>query len=423
MRIPNQSMKQSRCVSSPRVEDFIYRLHDCKIFTKLDLRQGYHQLALDPSTRQVATFSTPWGNYRPQRLVFGAKSLQDVFGEAMFRIFGDIHHCLNQRRDILLGGRDQTEHREVLEMVLKRARDHRITFNREKWQFGVEQIEFFGHVSTKDGLKPSPDKVRSVKECGVPENKEAVRSFLGMADYLDNFIQNYAAIAAPLYQLTRKETKFHWGKQEEEAFRKIQDTISSEKTMAFFDPSKPIILRTKASFNEGLSAALLQKTDRGIQPVHFISRTMTETEKRYSQTEKDALAIKWAKERLRIYLLGAPRFRIVTAHKPLVPLFNKVKAKVPPRIEKWIMEMQDVDYELVYEPGKDKADPLDFLSRHPLPEAGHDKTEKIIRWNVNTELAVVVTRIREETQKDEVMQQLAMRMAKGDWEKQERQRP
>ena len=119
-----------------------------------------------------------------------------------------------------------------------------------------EQIEFFGHVFTKDGLKPSPDKVRAIKECGVPENKEAVRSFLGMAGYLDNFIKNYATIAAPLYQLTRKETKFHWGKQEEVAFRKIQDNISSEKTMAFFDPSKPIILRTEASFNEGLSAAL-----------------------------------------------------------------------------------------------------------------------------------------------------------------------
>ena len=138
-----------------------------------------------------------------------------------------------------------------------------------------------------------------------------------MAGYLDNFIQSYAAIAAPLYHLTRKETKFYWGKQEEEAFRKVQDNISSEKTMAFFEPSKPTILRTEASFNEGLSAALLQKTDRGVQPAHFISRTMTGTEKRYSQIEKDALAIKWAKEGLRIYLLGAPRFRTVTAYKTL----------------------------------------------------------------------------------------------------------
>jgi len=201
--------------------------------------------------------------------VFGAKSSKDVFDEAMFRIFGDIHHCLNQRDDILLGGRDETEHREVLKTVLKRARDHGITFNCEKCQFGMEQIEFFGHVFTKDGLKPSPDKVRAVKEY-VRAKKQHDVSWEWHATWTTSS-KNYAAIAAPLYQLTRKEAKFHWGKQEEEAFRKIQDTISSEKTMTFFDPSKPIILHTEASFNEDLSAALLQKTDRGIQPVHFIS--------------------------------------------------------------------------------------------------------------------------------------------------------
>ena len=107
-----------------------------------------------------------------------------------------------------------------------------------------------------------------------------------MAGYLDNYISNYAAIAAPLYQLTRKDAKFKWQKEEEKAFRKIQDSISNDKTMAFFDPSRPIILHTEASYNQGLSAALPQKTDRGIQPVHFINRTMTELGKRYSQTKK-----------------------------------------------------------------------------------------------------------------------------------------
>ena len=105
-----------------------------------------------------------------------------------------------------------------------------------------------------------------------------------MAGYLDNYISNYAAIAAPLYQLTRKDAKFKWEKEEEKAFRKIQDSISNDKTMAFFDPSRAIILHTEASYNQGLSAALLQKTDRGIQPWHFINCTMTELGKRYSQT-------------------------------------------------------------------------------------------------------------------------------------------
>ena len=82
-----------------------------------------------------------------------------------------------------------------------------------------------------------------------------------MAGYLNNYISNYAAIAAPLYQLTRKDTKFNWEKEEEKSFRKIQDSISNDKTMVFFKPSRSIILRTEASFNQGLSAALLQKTD------------------------------------------------------------------------------------------------------------------------------------------------------------------
>ena len=93
---------------------------------------------------------------------------------------------------------------------------------------------------------------------------------------------------------------------------------------------------------------------------------------------------------------------------------------MPPRIAKWVMEMQDVDYELVYEPGKDQADPLVYLSRQPLSETGDDSTEKIIRWTVNTEHAVVITRIREETLKDEVMQKLAKKIVKGDWEKHKR---
>ena len=124
-----------------------------------------------------------------------------------------------------------------------------------------------------------------------------------MAGYLDNYISNYAAIAAPLYLLPGK-TQIQMGERR----RKIsqEDNISNDKTMVFFDPSRPIILRTVASYNQGLSAALLQR-------VYFISRTMIETEKRYSQTVKDALAIKWAKERLRVILLGAPRFRIHSA--------------------------------------------------------------------------------------------------------------
>jgi len=96
----------------------MYKFHDCTVFSKLDMRQGYHQLLLDPESRKIATFSTPWGNMRPKRLIFGVKASQDLFDEAIYRIFGDIPRCLNQRDDILLGGINMEEDK-TLEAVLQ----------------------------------------------------------------------------------------------------------------------------------------------------------------------------------------------------------------------------------------------------------------------------------------------------------------
>ena len=380
----------------------MYKFHDCAKFSKLDLRSGYHQLSLHPDSRHIASFSTPWGNLRPKRLVFGAKASQDLFDETMYRIFGDIPYCMNQRDDILIGGRNIAEHNKTLRTVLQRAEDYGITFNREKCEFGVDKIDFYGYRFTKEGLKPTSEKVRAVKDSNRPETKEAVKSFLGMVGYLSKFVDRYSSITAPLRKLTERQVKFQWGPEEEAAFinLKLKESITSEKTMLYFNPKRPIVVGAEASYHDGLSAGLFQNGGNGLQPVHYISRTMTDTEKRYSQTEKDALAVRWAKNRFKMYLLGAPRFKIITPHKPLLPMFNKATAKLSPRIEKWVMDMQDVDFELVYEPGKDDADPMDYLSRHPLPVAGTDNTEKVVKSILTTEHAVVLDRIRKETATD-----------------------
>jgi len=309
LRVPNKYMERNRIAHNPIVEDFTHAFHDCVIFSKLDMRQGYHQLLLHPDSRTVATFSTPWGNMRPRRLVFGAKAAQDLFDEVVYRIFGDIPMCLNQRDDILIGGRNKSEHDKTLDAVLKRAAEYNITFNLEKAKFGVSEIDFYGYVFTKDGLKPDPDKVRAVKESAPPTSKADVRSFLGMLGYLSKFIPNYSKLVDTLRQLTHKDVKFKWEKEEKKAFETLKNAITDQRTLMYFDPKRPIIVRTEASFHEGISAGLFQPTDRGLQPVHFISRTMTDTEKRYSQTEKDALAIVWAKKRFRMYLLGAPKIK------------------------------------------------------------------------------------------------------------------
>ena len=157
--------------------------------------------------------------------------------------------------------------------------------------------------------------------------------------------------------MTRTETKFQWGPAKDKAFKEVKGAITSKDTMAFFNPKLPLMVRVEASYNEGLSAGLFQQSAKGWQPVHFISQSLTDVEKRYSQTEKDALCVKWAKVRFGMYLQDAPRFTIVTAHKPLLPMFSKPSAKLPPRIERWVMDMQDVDFEMKHEPGRDGLDP------------------------------------------------------------------
>ena len=113
LRVPNKYMEQNRILQAPVVEDFTGKFHDCKVISKMDLKQGYNQLILHPDSRAVATFSTPWGNMRQKRLIFGAKSSQDLFDGAMFMIFGDIPKCLNQRDDILIGGTTLEDHNET----------------------------------------------------------------------------------------------------------------------------------------------------------------------------------------------------------------------------------------------------------------------------------------------------------------------
>ena len=180
LRIPNRYMERNRVAQNPIVEDFTHKFHDCAIFSKLNMNQGYNQLLLDPESRAVATFSTPCGHMRPRRLIFGAKASQDSFDDAMYRIFGDIHHCLNQRDGILICGKNTKDHDKTLEQVLKRAVEFGVTFNPAKCQFGIDKLEFYGYKFSNHGLQPTAEKVKAVKECAHPESKSAVRSFLDM---------------------------------------------------------------------------------------------------------------------------------------------------------------------------------------------------------------------------------------------------
>ena len=172
-----------------------------------------------------------------------------------------------------------------------------------------------------------------------------------MTGYLDNVIRNYATLNAPPRNLTKDKTKFKWNREEKVAFEKIKAMITTPEIMAYFDLNKQTTQRIEASFHEGLSVAIFQKGPLGQQLIHFISRRLPNMEKRYSQKEKNTLAVKLAVTRQRNYQIGTSKFTI-TVHKPLIPMFNKLKCWIPTHIEERIVEIRDFDFELNYESEK-----------------------------------------------------------------------
>ena len=207
-------------------------------------------------------------------------------------------HQTARRQMLWLGYmKSWAKHNATLEEVLQWMEDFGITLNFHNCAI---ELKFYGYRFSENGLIPTLDKIRAIKECTEPKSKMAVWSFPGMTGYLAKFIPRYASLTKSLRDLTHKETKFHWGQDEREAFKKLKESISNEDTIAFFNSRVPTIVRTNTSYNEGLSAALFQKTGIGCQPVHFISHTLVDREKRYSQTENDTLYVKCAKDQFSI---------------------------------------------------------------------------------------------------------------------------
>jgi hypothetical protein len=153
--------------------------------------------------------------------------------------------------------------------------------------------------------------------------------------------------------LTRNNAKFEWTNEQQTAFDDLKKAITSAPVLIPYYPERDTLVICDGS-TTGLGGALFQKTQHGYQPVHYVSRTLTDTESRYSQIERETLAAEFTTSRLQMYLLGGKHFQLATDHKPLLPLFNNPQAKLPPRIERLIMKMQNLDFTMIHIPGKEK---------------------------------------------------------------------
>lgn len=221
----------------------------------------------------------------------------------------------------------QAEHDRTLQRVLQIAKERNLRFGFHKCEFGQQQLEFFGYIFSSAGISPSPSNVCAIKDAPVPQNDSKVRSFLGMLQYCGRFIPNLAEISAPLRFLTHKDVERAWTSRQQHAFETLKELLTTDTIMSYFDPTKHTELHVDASpFGPG---AILAQTTPGhddSKVIAYASRSLTNTESRYSQIEREALAIVFGIEHFHLYLYGH-EFTLITDHKPLELIYQNPKSR------------------------------------------------------------------------------------------------
>lgn len=380
MRLPNVAIQRERHIS-PTIDDIIHLLNGATVFSKLDLNKGYHQLELSPESRYVTTFSTHVGLRRYKRLTFGVCSAAEIFQDAIRSVIQHIPNAFNYSDDILVFGKTQAEHNRALYAIFECLLSSGLTLNKEKCEFNKSSLEFYGHIFSAEGVQPDPKKVEAIRAASIPQNASEVRSFLGMASYCARYIPNFSTISTPLRDLTKHNCVFLWSQDCQASFDAIKKELCSTTTMAYFDPTLRTELIVDAS-PVGLGAILAQYKDNNQNPhiISYASKSLTNTEKKYSQPEKESLAVVWGCEHFHLFIYGAP-FTIVTDHQALLTIFGNPRAKMPARIERWGLRLQDYNYTIVHKPGK-YSNPADYLSRHPSNDdlSVHCFIEEYIRF-------------------------------------------
>ena len=381
----NESVMRERH-QLPAVDQTLAKLAGGKVFSKLDANSGFWQIPLSPESAPLTTFITPFGRFCFQRLPFGIASAPEHFQRRMEEILMDIPGVVCQMDDILVTAKSQEEHDCYLEMVLDRLQKAGLTLNTAKCEFSKTSVKFLGHIIDETGVRPDPEKISAIQKIKTPTSVSDLRRFLGLVNQMSKFIPNLAEITNPLRELLVKNRQWTWDKTQQSAFEQIKTLLTHSPVLALFDPNLETLVAADAS-SFGLGAVLQQKQPDGeMKPVAFISRSMTTTERRYAQIEKEALAFTWACERLSDYLVGL-KFHIETDHKPLMPLFTtKNLEELPVRVQRFRLRMMRYNYTISHVPGTDLII-ADTLSRAPAPEVNLDpdlleETEAYVKFTM-----------------------------------------
>jgi transposase InsO family protein len=380
----------------PLVGELFDQLQGAQYFSKIDLRSGYHQIRVASEDVPKTAFRTRYGHFEFLVLPFGLTNAPATFMHLMHQTFREYldQFVIVFLDDVLIYSRTLSDHHIHVRKVLEILRKQKLYAKESKCEFFQSEVEFLGHIISRNGLRMMTDKVDAISTWPIPTSVTQVRAFLGTIGFYRRFIKDFSAVAAPLSDLTKNDVKWSWSSVEEGAFRQLIALAVAQPVLILPDPNLPYVVHTDASgFATG--AVLQQDQGSGLQPIAYMSKKMMPAETRYPVHEQELLAIIQALGTWRHYLMGA-KFTVMTDHRSLQ--YFKTQPQLSNRQMHWKDIIANYDFDIVYIEGKTNvvADGLsrrsDHLSSSSSPSlsliASHAVTPASLRCNAVTTLLV-----------------------------------
>ena len=350
----------------PRIDDLFDQLQGARVFSKIDLRSGYHQLKIRSKDVPKTTFKTRYGHYEFLVMPFGLTNAPVVFMDLMNRIFQPYldQFVIVFIDDILIYSGSKEDHEEHLRVLLQILRENQLYAKFSKCQFWLDSVAFLGHVISAEEVYVDPQNIEAIVNWKPPTNVTKIRSFLGLAGYYRKFVEGFSKLAAPLTKLTRKEEKFVWSEACQESFDELKRKLTSAPVLTLPSGQDGYTVYGDAS-RQSLGCVLMQHEN----VIAYASRQLKKHEQNYPTHDLELAAVVFALRIWRHYLYGVP-CRIFTDHKSLQYLFTLKELNMRQRI--WVELIKDYECTIEYHPGKANV-VADALNRKSTGSISHLK--------------------------------------------------